>query len=50
MVEAWMWEVMVKKWSDLRHILIVGLTGFANGEAKDDLVFGLRNWLSAIAI
>ena len=40
----------MEKWSDLSHILMVVLTGFSSGEAKDDLVFGLSNWTNAIVI
>jgi hypothetical protein len=34
----------VEKWSDLRYVLMVLLTGFSSREAKNDLVFGLSNW------
>ena len=35
----------MEKWSDLRYVLMVLLTGFSSREAKNDLVSGLSNWI-----
>ena len=45
-----MQEVIMEKWSDLRYVLMVLLTGFSGREAKNDLVSGLSNWTNAIVI